>query len=137
MKKIRSASLKIGKVIHDELSDAITTYPLVAPQNTTYPFAIYKRTSLQVENTKDIFNCHETADIEIVIVSNTYSETIEKAIDVKMYLEHLKGTYSTSMDESINISDITLVDSSEEYNGDAYLQILNFRIDIENDYGEN
>lgn len=130
MKKIRSASLKIGKVIHDELSDLINIFPIVAPQGSTYPFAVYKRNSLQVANTKDLFNISETADIEINIVSNTYSESIEKAINIKMYLEHLKGVYTTAKDEEINISDIYLVDSSEDYNGDAYIQTLLFRVEM-------
>ena len=130
MKKIRSTSLKIGKVIHDELSDVINIFPIVAPQNSTYPFAVYKRTSLQIANTKDIFNISETADIEIVIISNTYSESIEKAQNVKMYLERLNGKYSTVMNEYITIQDIALIDSSEDYNGEAYLQILTFRIEM-------
>lgn len=130
MKKIRSASLKIGKVIHDELSDIINIYPCVAPQNTTYPFAVYKRTNLQVENSKDIFNVSETATIEIVIVADTYSESIEKAINTKMYLERLSGVYKTAMDEKLNISDISLVDSSEDYTGEAYLQVMIFRIEM-------
>lgn len=137
MKKIRSASLKIGKVIHDELRDIIDIFPLVAPANTTGTFAVYKRSSLKVDNTKDGFNYQEVSNIEIVIVSQTYLESIEKAINVKMYLEHLHGTFQTAKDETIEIGDITLIDASEEYNNDAYLQIMNFQVTIFNELGIN
>lgn len=137
MKKIRSASLKLGKILNDELNDIINIYPVVAPQKTTYPFAVYKRLNLQVANSKDIYNHTESANVEIIIVSNTYTETVEKAVDVKMFLEHLSGTYKTAKDEYINISNITLVDSSEDWSGDAYYQVLNFQIDMDNEPDEN
>lgn len=138
MKKIRSASLKIGKVIHDELADIIDIYPLVAPAQTTGTFAVYKRNSLSVSNTKDIYNYEEVCNLEIVIVASTYLESVEKAIDVKMYLEHLSGEYQTAKDETINIADITLIDSSEDYtSNDAYIQTLNFQIELANEPGVN
>lgn len=133
MKKIRSASLKIGKVIHEQLRDLISNYPIIAPQNTTYPFAVYKRTGLQVADTKDIYNYEENANVEIIIVSQSYDESLELATNVKMYLEHLKGSFKTSKNEIINISDITLIDTNEDFNNDAYLQIMIFRISIENE----
>ena len=137
MKKIRSASLKIGKVIHDELKDIIDIFPLVAPANTTGTFAVYKRSGLSVDNTKDGFDYQEISNIEIVIVSQTYLDSVEKAINVKMYLEHLRGTYHTAKDETIEIGDVTLIDCSEDWNNDAYLQTLNFKVTIFNELGIN
>lgn len=136
MRKIRSASLKIGKVIHDELLDILDIYPVIAPQKTTGTFGVYRRTSLAVKNTKDIYNCEECADIEIAIISTTYADSLEKAVNVKMYLEHLHGQYSTAKDENINISDITLVDCSEEWSSDNYVQIMRFRITLYNEQPE-
>ena len=137
MKKIRSASLKIGKVIHDELRDIIDVYPVIAPQNTSGVFGVYRRTALSVDNTKDIFNHEEIVTMEIAIIAPTYLESIEKAMNVKFYLEHLHGQFETKMDEHINIADITLVDSSEEWTNDMYVQIMQFRIKIYNDLSEN
>ena len=137
MKKIRSASLKVGKVIHDELKDIIDIYPLIAPANTTGTFAVYKRSGLRVDNTKDGFNYQEVCNIEIIIVSQTYLESVEKAINVKMYLEHLKGSYQTAKDEVIEIGDITLIDCSEDWNNDAYIQTMNFQIMMFNELGMN
>lgn len=133
MKKLRSASLKIGKVIHDELRDILDVYPVIAPQNTTGTFGVYRRTGLSVKNTKDIYNYEESADIEIAVISQTYAESLEKAINVKMYLEHLHGQFQTKKDEHINITDITLVDCSEEWSNDNYIQIMKFEITLYNE----
>lgn len=137
MKKIRSASLKIGKVIHDQLKDILDVYPVIAPQNTTGTFGVYRRTSLSVSNSKDIYNFEEKAGIEIAIISNTYAESIQTAINVKMYLEHLHGKFQTSKDEHINIADITLIDCSEEWSNENYIQIMKFQISIDNEPDEN
>lgn len=137
MKKIRSASLKVGKVIHDELKDIIDIYPLIAPAQTTGTFAVYKRGGLRVDNTKDGYNYQEVCNLEIIIVSQTYLESVEKAIDVKLYLEHLHGTYMTAKDEVIEIADITLIDASEDWSNDAYIQTMNFQITMFNELGIN
>ncbi len=137
MKKIRTASLKVGKVIHDELRDILDIYPVIAPQKTTGTFGVYRRTSLKCENTKDIYNICETAVVEIAIISQTYAESLEKAIDVKFYLEHLHGRYETKKDEHIHIANITMIDSSEEWSNDNYIQIMQFCIDIAIEPDEN
>lgn len=137
MKKIRSASLKIGKVIHDELRDILDIYPVIAPQNTNGCFGVYRRESLTVENTKDIYNICEIAVVEIAIIAPSYIESLEKSIDVKFYLEHLSGKFVTQKDEYINVANITLVDSSEEYAQDNYLQILKFEIKMYDELNEN
>lgn len=137
MRKIRSASLKIGVVLKNELKSLINLYPIVAPNNTTYPFCVYRRTGLNVSNTKDIFNFEDSVLIELNIVSQSYEESLEKAINIKMFLEHLRGFYSTTKEEKINVNNVTMIDSSEDYNGDAYIQTMSFKIDIENNGDEN
>lgn len=137
MRKIRSASLKIGKVLIDELNSTIQTYPIIAPQNTVGSFCIYRRINIRLDNTKDLYFHRELVNMEIVVVCPTYSESIEKSIEIKFILEHLRGKYITGQDEVINITDCTLTDAREEYNSDAYLQIMTFDIEISNEYDEN
>lgn len=132
MKKIRSSSLLIGSVIANELQTNITTYPIVAPIDTKYPFAVYKRLGLEFANTKDMYNVEEIATVEIVIVAQSYAESLRYATDIKMFIERLKGKYKTSMNEEINIEDITVIDASEEWNNDAYLQKMTVQIIINN-----
>ena len=133
MNKIRSSSLLIGKVINQELSDVVDVFPIVAPNGTMGNFAVYKRLSLEVENTKDIHNFIEKADIAITIITDKYDDGLTLATNVKMYLEHLKGVYRTKKDEEININDITLIDASEDWNNDKYLQNLVFTISLYNE----
>lgn len=133
MKKLRSSSLKIGKVINQELNDIIQVFPIVAPVKTSFPFAVYKRNGLSVKNTKDIYNFEETATIEIVVASNGYDEGLNIATNIKMYLEHLKGEYKTSKEEQINIEDVTMIDASEDWQNDAFLQSMTFEITITNE----
>lgn len=137
VRKIRTASLKIGKVIHDELKDILDIYPVIAPQKTTGVFGVYRRISLKCDNTKDIYNLYEVAGIEIAIISPSYLDGIEKAINVKFYLEHLSGQYETKMDEKINIAQIVMTDSSEDWANDNYIQILKFDVYVANDQNEN
>ena len=133
MNKIRSSSLLIGKVINQELSDVVDVFPIVAPNGTMGNFAVYKRLSLEVENPKDIHNFIEKADIAITIITDKYDDVLTLATNVKMYLEHLKGVYRTKKDEEININDITLIDASEDWNNDKYLQNLVFTISLYNE----
>ena len=50
--------LQVGKAIKELLAKENITnvYPLIADEGTTFPFVIYKRTSLVPSNTKDRYN---------------------------------------------------------------------------------
>ena len=133
MKKIRSSSLLIGKVIVQELKDIIEVFPIVAPLGTTGNFAVYKRNSLSVENTKDIFNYEENSIYDIVIVTPNYEDGLRLATNAKMYLERLQGRYKTSKEEEIIIGDAAMIDASEEWNNDNYLQKLTFQFKLFNE----
>ena len=133
MKKIRSSSLLIGKVIVQELRDIIEVFPIVAPLNTQGNFAVYKRNSLSVENTKDIFNYEENSIYDIVIVTPNYEDGLRLATNAKMYLERLQGRYKTSKEEEILIGDVAMIDASEEWNNEAYLQKLTFQFKLFNE----
>ncbi len=133
MKKIRSSSLLIGKVINQELRDILPIYPIVAPNGTVGNFGVYKRLSLTVDNTKDIFNHIEKTDVAISVVTDKYEEGLTIATNIKMYLEHLKGIYRTQKNEELNIADITLIDVSEEWGNDKYIQNLIFTISLCNE----
>lgn len=133
MKKIRSSSLLIGKVIVQELRDIIEVFPIVAPLNTQGNFAVYKRNSLSVENTKDIFNYEENSIYDIVIVTPNYEDGLRLATNAKMYLERLQGRYKTSKEEEIIIGDVAMIDASEEWNNEAYLQKLVFQFKLFNE----
>ena len=133
MKKIRSSSLLIGKVINQELRDILPIYPIVAPNGTVGNFGVYKRLSLTVDNTKDIYNYIEKTDVAITVVSDKYEEGLTIATNIKMYLEHLKGVYKTQKDEELHIADITLTDANEDWGNDKYIQNMVFSISLYNE----
>ena len=120
-------SLQIGKVIYQILNgNGINkVFPLVADEGTTFPFVVYRRTGLMPASTKDRFNYSELAAIDILVASADYESGNALAITIKDLLEHTRGTYG-----NINVGDIYLVDASEDYIEDAFIQKLTFNIEI-------
>lgn len=119
------STLQIGKAIRAILADIEKVYPLVADEGTTFPFVVYRRSSLVPSSTKDRYNYQEKSTIEIAIASDNYSEGIELAEKIKTILEHKRGTYN-----DIKIGDITLVDADEDYIENTFIQRLVFEINI-------
>lgn len=121
----KNNSLYIGKAVFEIIGDILPVYPIIADHGTEYPFAVYRRSSLAVGNTKDIYNVYEHPVLEIAIASTDYDESIELANKVKSRLEHHR--YSNF---GVHIMDCSLLDASENWNNDAYIQILTFKFQI-------
>lgn len=101
-------------------------YPLIAPLNTNFPYIVFQRTSTPY-NTKD--NVYQDSiNIEIIVVSDNYDKSVELA---ELIRNELEGKRNINV-EGFRISTIKLVDTSESYSNDAYLQSLtfNFRINL-------
>lgn len=124
-------SLQIGKAIYQLLSEntAVTDrvqnkiYPLIADTGTTFPFIIYKRTSVIPSDSKDRFIYNEDTYVDVVIASDKYNESIEIADLVKVALQGKKGNYS-----NIEVYDIRMTDADEDYIEDTFIQNLTFNI---------
>lgn len=122
-------TLQIGKVIknlllsNEQLVNYIgdKVYPLIADNSTTYPFIIYRRSSIEKSSTKD--DADESVNVEIYIVADKYDESISIAELVRKSVEHRKGTF-----EDLYIDDIIISDASESYEGDAFVQYLTITI---------
>lgn len=122
-------TLQIGKIIktlllsNEQLKSYIgdKVYPLIADTSTTYPFIIYRRSSIEKSSTKD--DADESVNVEIYIVSERYDESISIAELVRSTLEHRKGNF-----EDLYIDDIIITDASESYEGDAFVQYLTITI---------
>ena len=135
MTKLRTSSLKIGRVVNQILSKILPTYPIVAEKGTQYPFAVYRRTGLQTANTKDIYNTVEYATVEIIVAATTYNESLKYAQDVKVQLENQRGISESAKEEDIKITDVFLTSASEDFVNDAYIQYMTFVIHIEGEHG--
>ena len=123
--------ISIGKVIKTLLVDGLSRtsiknkiYPLIADETTTFPFIVYRRSSIIPESDKDYSN--DSAYIQIMIAANNYAESVELAEQVRTSLVHKKGIIQT-----IPVEDISLVDGSEEFIDNTFVQNLIFKITIQ------
>ena len=129
-------SLQIGKAVYNILSNSKDVvakvnnkiYPLVAENETTFPFIIYKRTGIEQISSKDKFVFSEDVQVTIMIASDKYNESIELADLVKTALINKKNFKET------DIQEISLYDADEDYIQDTFIQNLIFNIRIQ--YGK-
>ena len=127
-------SINIGKVIKDILYQDETlnnlvknqVFPLIAEENTTFPFIVYRRNSIRKASTKDYVN-DEIASVDVVVACDKYSKSVEIAERVRFVLE--RGEYEG---ENFSVDNITLSNASEQYVQNTYIQTLTFDIEINN-----
>ncbi len=124
-------SLQVGKVIFDILSNdpQVTQrvnskiFPLVAENNTTFPFIVYKRTGIEPQTSKDRMIHREETNVDVIIISDTYNDSIEVADLVKTALTGKNGVFS-----GISVKDIEFIDASEDFQDETFIQNLTFKI---------
>lgn len=127
-------SLNTGKVIKEILyrDEALNTlvksqvFPMIAEENTTFPFIVYRRNSIRKASTKDYVN-DEIASVDVVIASDKYSQSVEIAERVRFVLE--RGEYEG---ENFSVDNISLSNASEQYMQNTYIQTLTFDVEINN-----
>lgn len=129
--KLRTSSLKIGRVIHHRLNDIIRIFPIIAEKGVEGNFAIYKRSSLSTDDTKDLYNYEEVAVMEIVVVASNYNDSVDLAQAIKIRMEATKGDFETECEEAISINNVEMTNASEDWQNDSYIQRLTFEITIE------
>lgn len=119
--------LRVGKSINYLLTNSeVNTivkgriFPIIADQGTAYPFITYRRNGSSNDSNKDSIY-EDTTTVELVIASVSYQESMDIAVKVREALE--KKRYD-------NIKDIRLVDASEDYVSEAFIQNLVFTIKI-------
>lgn len=121
-------SLKVGKEIYSLLngSSLLTNivgskiYPIIVEKETTYPFIVYKRSNIIPNYTKD-FHFKDEVIIDVICVSNDYSESVDIASIVRDILEDKRFT---------GIESIKLESADEDFMDDAYIQTLSFNLTI-------
>lgn len=93
-------------------------FPLIANENTTFPFIVYQRDSIYTEYTKDGKYC-DNINISINIAATTYNQSIEIAELVRTAIEGKRID---------NINTIRLISMNEDYLEDTYIQNLQFNV---------
>jgi hypothetical protein len=123
-------TLNIGKYIYSTLTNnkdiECRVYPLVADNDAKYPFIVYRRVNLVSSSSKDgIFE--DSVTVEIVVVCDKYSDSINIATTIRNILERQSIVF-----DNLEINDGMLVMANEEFNNDTYIQRLQFNFKINN-----
>ena len=123
-------ALHLSKAIHTILADAGITnaHPIVAEENTPQPFAVYHRTGLTVDDTKDRLVQTQRATLSVQVVSMDYKSGLLLADSIASTLCRISGEV-----EDMFIGGIELADASEYYTETSFFQDLTFNITIENE----
>ncbi len=98
-------------------------YPIIAPENTQGNYIVYVRDEYSIDRTKVGIAFHNCI-VFISCVSSSYDES-QKIADA--VFQALDGKYKINSEQH-NINAIELVDSTEDYDGDVYIQTLSFSI---------
>jgi hypothetical protein len=98
-------------------------YPIIADETTTFPFIVYQRGGFVPQSDKDYTD--ENVTIDMVIASETYSESIDLAIKVRKALEHKES-------ETFGIRDIIIQEATEDYIENTFIQQISFVVYLEN-----
>ena len=122
-------SLSIGAHVYKKLSDSTELEKLVADKiyaistktETSFPFVIYKRSSLVPEYTKDRYGTGDTVSVEVAVASDNYLNSVTIAEEVRKALENKRGQYDN----------FKLMSADEDFIEDTFIQRLVFSFKTE------
>lgn len=129
-------SLEIGRIIKnilsqdEELSRQVGSkiFPLVADKGTSFPFIVYRRDGLTPSSNKDKLFYDTQVRMSFIVASSDYRQGLgicSKVIDV------LLASQGRTI-VGLEITDLELQDTSEEYREDTFLQLLSITVNIKN-----
>lgn len=98
-------------------------FPIIAPEGTTNNYIVYVRDEYSIDRTKTGIAFHNCI-VFISCVSSSYDES-QKIADA--VFQCLDGRYKINT-KAQNINAIEMIDSTEDYDGDVYIQTLSFSI---------
>lgn len=105
-----------------ELVDS-RVYPVIAPEGTEGSYIVYVRDEYSIDRTKTGIAFHNC----IVFISCVSSSYDESQLIADAVFQALDGKYKINTEQH-NINSIELIDSTEDYDGDVYIQTLSFSI---------
>ena len=130
---LRNTSLSVGKTVRtlllaDKNVTDITTQiiPVAVAPETLLPYVVYRRAELSTIMTKSGYRASDSVIIEALCCAASYSQSIALAEAVRYALERRRP----NPEGCVAIRACRLDASEELYEGDAYIQSLNFQITI-------
>lgn len=124
--RLLTKNLEIGTFLIEQINPICPTYPVIADKGANGNYCVYRRTGFVAKNTKDVYDYESTISIEIIVVAQTYKESIKLAQDIKDKLEGFRGMWNRT-----EITSIFLENTNEDWNNDFYLQRLYFTINVD------
>lgn len=126
-------SLEIGRIIKNILSqDTLLSmqigtkiFPLVADKGTSFPFIVYRRDSITPSSNKDSLVYDVTIRMSLIIASSEYKQGLD-------LLSRTIDTLLHELPKETSCTDIEILDTSEEYRDDTFLQLLSLGINLKN-----
>lgn len=109
-------------LINDEVIKGLVAdkiFPLVAEEETTFPFIIFRRNSITTEYCKD-GRTFDNVEVSISTVANDYTTTVEIMERIRELFELNKKDFV-----SVHLSSVT-----EDYIDNAFIQEIVFSIKI-------
>lgn len=131
-------SIKIGKLIYARLSQDSTlagligqnkVFPIVAENETEFPFVVYTRTGVSPSNaTKDGFP-EDKVTFQVSVCSNSYNESLDVADKVRELLE-----IKTIASDELAMIETYMTGITEAYDSNTYIQQMQFTTRVQNVY---
>lgn len=134
MAAVENTSLSAGALVHrllleDPFVTSVTSKVIpVATPETELPYILYGRLSLEANPAKSRPAC-DTVEIEVDCYAGQYGQGIELAEAVRATLDYCQAEDDTT---GLRMRSCILVDASEDFDGDAYVQRLIFSMKITN-----
>ena len=113
--KLLSSNVELTSIVGNRM------YPIIANEDTTFPFIVYQRDSVSAEYTKD-WRTNDNINISINIASTTYNQSIDIAELVRTAIEGKRVD---------NINTIRLTGCDEDFVENTYIQSLHFSVFFE------
>lgn len=127
-------SILFSKIIYKKLKSSESLkqlvnnkiYPLVAENSATFPFIVYYKENItSTTDTKD-FLIEDDVEFSVIVVSDDYNNSLEIADAARKALE-----FKSYSDESLSAYSCKMIDYSESYIENAYVQALKFSCTIQ------
>ena len=129
-------NLELGRVVKsillqdEEISRQVGSkvFPLVADKGTSFPFIVYRRDGLTPSTNKDKLVYDTQVRMSFIVASSDYRQGLgicSKVVDV------LLASQGKTVG-GLEITDLELQDTSEEYREDTFLQLLSITVNIKN-----
>lgn len=129
-------SIKIGKLIYDRLRGDNTLvglmngekiFPIVAPNETEFPFAVYQRANIVPKQATKDGRYEDTVTFNVIVCSDSYNKSLDVADKIRELLE-----MRLMSNEEIYMYQTYLTSITETYEAATYIQQMQFTTTVGN-----